>query len=199
MKTALELSGHLVDLAFSGFDGVARARAQPPDLVICDVGLPGMDGYQVARALRADPVLATIPLVGVSGYAQPEDLERSRTDANGCDRRYGVPRSSSRNVSEKVEAPGIEPPATGVENGRKRTKRDGNGRGSAGLIGKMRPFATAIRPDATALVYQGRCRHRTSYPARMVRDQGVRAGHVSAGCGPGWRPRSIAPPRRPRR
>jgi CheY-like chemotaxis protein len=78
MKTALELSGHVVDVAFSGFDGVARARVQPPDLVICDVGLPGMDGYQVARALRADPALASIPLVAVSGYAQPEDLERSR-------------------------------------------------------------------------------------------------------------------------
>ncbi len=54
----------------------------------------------------------------------------------------------------RVEAPGIEPPATRVENGRKRTQKDGNGRGSAGLNGKMRPFATAIRPDATASVYQ---------------------------------------------
>lgn len=53
-----------------------------------------------------------------------------------------------------MEAPGIEPSARRVENGRKRTQTDGNGRGSAALSGKMRPFATAIRPDATASVYQ---------------------------------------------
>jgi integrase len=53
-----------------------------------------------------------------------------------------------------VEAPGIEPSARGVANGRKRTQADGNGRGSGDLNGKMRPFATAIRPDATASVYQ---------------------------------------------
>ncbi len=46
------------------------------------------------------------------------------------------------------------PSARGVENGRKRTQADGNGRRFAGLSGKMRPFATAIRPDATASVYQ---------------------------------------------
>jgi hypothetical protein len=54
----------------------------------------------------------------------------------------------------KVEAPGIERSATGGEDGRKRTQTDANGRGSASLSGKMRPFATALRPDATAPVYQ---------------------------------------------
>lgn len=53
-----------------------------------------------------------------------------------------------------MEAPGIEPPARVVANGRKRTQAGGNGRRSAGLNGKMRPFATTIRPDATASVYQ---------------------------------------------
>ena len=53
-----------------------------------------------------------------------------------------------------MEAPGIEPFAARVENGRKRFQTDGNGRRTAGLNGEMRPFATAIRPDATASVYQ---------------------------------------------
>jgi hypothetical protein len=41
-----------------------------------------------------------------------------------------------------VEAPGIEPSARQVENGRKRTQTDGNGRRSAGLNGTMPPFET---------------------------------------------------------
>ncbi len=53
-----------------------------------------------------------------------------------------------------MEAPGIEPSARRVENGRKRAQTDGNGRGSGDLNGKMRGFATAIRPDAAASVYQ---------------------------------------------
>lgn len=57
-------------------------------------------------------------------------------------------------ISEMVEAPGIEPPARVVANGRKRTKADGNGRRSRGLSETMRPFATAMRPDSTVSVYQ---------------------------------------------
>src|SRR5262249_13763325 len=76
--TAVELSGHAVDVAFSGPEGVAMTRALRPDVVICDIGLPGMDGYAVARALRADPELARVPLVALTGYAQPEDVTRAR-------------------------------------------------------------------------------------------------------------------------
>jgi hypothetical protein len=57
-------------------------------------------------------------------------------------------------VRLEVEAPGIEPSARRVANGRKRTQTGGNGRGSGDLNGTMRPFATAIRPDAAAPVYQ---------------------------------------------
>src|SRR6266540_1816797 len=72
----------------------------------------------------------------------------------------------------RVEAPGIEPFAAGVENGRKRRQTDGNGRGSAPLSRMMRPFATGVRPDATASVYQvyqGRCRHRSKHRRREAR------------------------------
>lgn len=76
LKDVLELDGHSVDVAFDGVDGLAKARALDPDVVLCDIGLPGLDGYGVARALRADS--CHTPLVALSGYALPEDVERSR-------------------------------------------------------------------------------------------------------------------------
>ncbi len=67
------LLGHEVDLAHDGPAALDKARARPPDVVLCDLGLPGMSGYDVARALRAGG--GGMRLVAVSGYAQPEDVE----------------------------------------------------------------------------------------------------------------------------
>jgi two-component system CheB/CheR fusion protein len=79
MRDALELNGHVVELAYTGAEGVEKARAFQPEIVLCDIGLPLMDGYQVAKALRADAATQHIRLIAVSGYAQPEDLEKARS------------------------------------------------------------------------------------------------------------------------
>ena len=68
---------HEVEVARDGLDGVAKARAFRPDLVLCDLGLPKLDGYQVARAIRSDPELAGIYLVAVTGYASSDDQRRA--------------------------------------------------------------------------------------------------------------------------
>ena len=57
LREALELGGHEVAVAYDGPEGLAKARAFEPEVVLCDIGLPGMDGYEVARALRADAAL----------------------------------------------------------------------------------------------------------------------------------------------
>ncbi len=77
LKALLELDGHLVEMAFSGPEGVDKAVAFQPDIVLCDIGLPGMDGYAVASALRQNPRLKLAQLVALTGYAQPEDRRRA--------------------------------------------------------------------------------------------------------------------------
>jgi CheY-like chemotaxis protein len=78
MRELLELNAHEVEVAYSGPDGIVRARAFRPDVVLCDIGLPGMDGYQVARALRGDPETRATGLIALTGYGQPNDLDASR-------------------------------------------------------------------------------------------------------------------------
>jgi PAS domain S-box-containing protein len=73
----VELFGHEAEVAFDGPSALAKAQANPPDVVLCDIGLPGMDGYAVARALRSGDARSP-RLVAVSGYAQPEDVARAR-------------------------------------------------------------------------------------------------------------------------
>jgi PAS domain S-box-containing protein len=69
---ALAMSDHEVEIARDGEEGLAKARAFKPDVVLCDIGLPGLDGYEVARRIRADPTLSPT-LIALTGYALPEN------------------------------------------------------------------------------------------------------------------------------
>lgn len=56
--------------------GVALAKQQQPDLVICDLQLPVVNGYQVLQLLQQDPLCSKIPVVAVTAFSKPgEDAE----------------------------------------------------------------------------------------------------------------------------
>jgi signal transduction histidine kinase/AmiR/NasT family two-component response regulator len=84
LRTVLEMGGFSVQIAHDGPSGLAAARRQRPQVVLCDIGLPGaMDGYDVAKAVRADPGLCSVRLVALTGCGQHED--RSRAEQAGFD------------------------------------------------------------------------------------------------------------------
>jgi len=66
---ALKKAGHEVREASEGDIGIAAAREQPPDVIVCDVMMPGISGYDVVAALRGDPQLATIPVILLTAMA----------------------------------------------------------------------------------------------------------------------------------
>lgn len=70
-----ERGGHEVILSAEGEDGLAKARANPPDLAIIDVMMPGMNGYEVCRQLRQNPATAQIPIIVLTARGQPVDRE----------------------------------------------------------------------------------------------------------------------------
>ena len=72
----VQMLGHEAEVAYDGPSSIQKACANPPDLVLCDIGLPGMSGYEVAKALRAAGKKG-MQLFAVSGYAQPEDVQRA--------------------------------------------------------------------------------------------------------------------------
>jgi PAS domain S-box-containing protein len=76
LAVLLRLEGHEVRVAHDGPAALAAAQAEPPDVVILDLGMPGMDGFEVARRLRALPGLRDVLLVAVTGWAQEEDRRR---------------------------------------------------------------------------------------------------------------------------
>ncbi len=76
LRDLFMLGDRVVEVAYDGISGVARAERFHPDLVMCDIGLPGMDGFEVARTLRDHLATARSRIVAWTGYARPEDLRR---------------------------------------------------------------------------------------------------------------------------
>jgi PAS domain S-box-containing protein len=89
LRGLLEPLGFRVNEAEHGKDCVAKAVAEPTDLVLMDLRMPGMDGLQATRALRANPVLREIPVVAVTAAAYSED--RDRALASGCNAHLAKP------------------------------------------------------------------------------------------------------------
>jgi PAS domain S-box-containing protein len=108
-REALELNGHAVELAYTGPEGIEKARAFKPDVVLCDIGLPGMNGFEVAKAMRLDPDLGSATLIALSGYALPEDVDRAK--AAGFDLHLAKPPDLAALERSITEARGKVEPA----------------------------------------------------------------------------------------
>ena len=63
-------------LASSGAEGVARAAAERPDLILLDVMMPGMDGPATFHQLRAQEATASTPIIFMTAKNQKHEVER---------------------------------------------------------------------------------------------------------------------------
>jgi signal transduction histidine kinase len=61
-----------VEAVADGAAALARARQEPPALILSDVMMPGIDGFQLLQALRADPLTRGIPVIFLSARAGEE-------------------------------------------------------------------------------------------------------------------------------
>jgi twitching motility two-component system response regulator PilH len=73
LKSMLEKNGYRTTLASSGEEGIKKARAEKPDLILMDVVMPGMSGFQATRQLNQDPETASIPVIIVSSKDMDTD------------------------------------------------------------------------------------------------------------------------------
>ncbi|MBA4029304.1 MAG: DNA-binding response regulator [Planctomyces sp.] len=69
----LEKEGFEVTSASDGQDGLRRAQAMTPDLVILDLMLPVIDGLEVCRQLRGDPKLPNVRILMLTARAEEVD------------------------------------------------------------------------------------------------------------------------------
>ena len=69
-RTVLESEAYDVSVAFDGDEGLAKARAERPDLIILDIIMPDKDGFVVCEELKSDPNLADVPVMMLTSFAE---------------------------------------------------------------------------------------------------------------------------------
>jgi DNA-binding response OmpR family regulator len=69
----LEVEGFDVLAAMDGQEGLAKAQAEQPDLIVLDLMLPRLNGYEVCTMLKQDVRYHRIPIVLFTAKAQDKD------------------------------------------------------------------------------------------------------------------------------
>lgn len=70
-----KFEGYEIDMAGDGEEGLEKARAIKPTLVLLDVMMPKMNGLEVLDKLKADPETKMIPVVMLTNLAGQQDAE----------------------------------------------------------------------------------------------------------------------------
>jgi DNA-binding response OmpR family regulator len=121
LATILEMEHYTVLRAANGREGLDLARAEPPDVILCDVMMPELDGHAVLRALRGDPATADIPFIFLTAKGDKRD---QRTGMNlGADDYLSKPVTVSdllnavaarmARASQRATEPTVAPSAAG--------------------------------------------------------------------------------------
>lgn len=75
ISNLLDAKGYEVHTASNGKDGVAKAKAENPDIILLDVMMTTKnEGFNVARELHEDQNLATIPIIIMTGIRREMNL-----------------------------------------------------------------------------------------------------------------------------
>jgi CheY-like chemotaxis protein len=83
LSRRLERKGHTVSVAVDGKEGLDKAKADKPDLILMDMSLPVIDGWEATRQLKADVATQGIPVIALTAHAMASDEQKSREA--GCD------------------------------------------------------------------------------------------------------------------
>ena len=82
-RDLLKISGYQTIEAVDGVQGVEKAKASKPDLILMDIMMPRMDGYAACREIKADPSTRLIPVVMLTAVGY--DLSKKLAKQMGAD------------------------------------------------------------------------------------------------------------------
>ena|SRR5580704_511153 len=83
LSRRLERKGYSISMAVDGGEGVEKAAAEKPDLILMDMSLPVLDGWEATRQVKANPATKHIPVIALTAHAMAGD--RDKTIEAGCD------------------------------------------------------------------------------------------------------------------
>ncbi len=72
---ALRSTRYQVATASDGEEAVAKALADPPDLIVLDVVMPKLDGFETCRRLRANPATKDVPIILLTTRGESDNIK----------------------------------------------------------------------------------------------------------------------------
>lgn len=75
-------AGYEVLTANNGEEGVAKAVAERPDLILLDVVMPKMNGLDACKKIRENEVTKHTPIIMLTTRSEEDQVEQAFT--NGC-------------------------------------------------------------------------------------------------------------------
>ncbi len=75
LRVNFEIEGFDVVTATNGEEGLERAQAVHPDVVISDIMMPKRDGLQLLGDLKTDPRTEDLPVILLSAKAQKSEVQ----------------------------------------------------------------------------------------------------------------------------
>ncbi len=75
-RRRVEKRGFEVVIAENGAEGIEKAKAEKPDLILMDMTMPVMDGFEAIRRLKADDETKAIPVIAMTAMAMSEEREQ---------------------------------------------------------------------------------------------------------------------------
>ena len=84
LQDRLEHEGYEVITAYDGKNGIEKAKAELPDLILLDVMMPDINGLEVCKILVNDEKTASIPIILVTAKTGAEDTKEG-LDAGAFD------------------------------------------------------------------------------------------------------------------
>ena len=82
------MEGYNVATAENGREGLRRASADNPDLIVTDIQMPYIDGNEMIRRLRAQPDCKRVPIIVMTAYGEETG---NRAVQSGADRAFTKP------------------------------------------------------------------------------------------------------------
>jgi DNA-binding response OmpR family regulator len=70
----MKFSDYQVITACNGQEGLERAAAEKPDLILLDTNMPVMDGHEMLKHLRANAELKHIPVIMLTAISSAQDI-----------------------------------------------------------------------------------------------------------------------------
>ncbi len=70
----LEWANYQVVVANNGREGIEKAAAEKPDLILLDTSMPVMNGHETLECMSKDPQFKNIPVIMVTAACEVDDI-----------------------------------------------------------------------------------------------------------------------------